>query len=181
MPIQMLLSRPIPFMRRAKSWAALALCLGVANIACAQNGLAADDPDWKETEVAPPPAFDQKRLVQIEMPVFMSLQIGIDPGTITIGKDGIVRYVVVATSKSGGALNAFYDGMRCATNESKTYARYSNDAWLIIQNPEWQKVSDVRSNYTRAIAKQGVCRGNAPRESIADIVDHIKRPVRNLE
>ncbi|RYF65676.1 MAG: hypothetical protein EOO22_22265 [Comamonadaceae bacterium] len=153
----------------------------MAGIAAAQSGLAADDPDWKETEVPPPPAFDQKRLVQVEMPVFMSLQVGIDPGTIVIGKDGIVRYVVVATSKSGGAMNAFYEGMRCATNESKTYARYGDTAWQALPDPQWKKVSDVRSNYTKAIAKQGVCQGNAPRTSVTDIVDHIKRPVRNLE
>lgn len=153
----------------------------MAGFASAQSGLAADDPDWKETEVPPPPAFDQKRLVPIEMPVFMSLQVGIDPGTIVIGRDGIVRYVVVASSKSGGALNAFYEGMRCATNESKTYARHSGTAWEILPDPEWKKLVDVRSNYTKAIARQGVCRGNAPRDSVTDIVDHIKRPVRNVE
>lgn len=174
-------SRSTPFTRHVKRAVALALCLGLAGIASAQSGLAADNPDWQESEAPPPPAFDQKRLVSIEMPVFMSLQIGIDPATITIGGDGIVRYVVVASSKSGGALNAFYDGMRCATNESKTYARYSGDTWQPIPNPEWKKLADVRSNYTKEIAKQGVCRNNAPRSSVADIVDHIKRPVRYVE
>ncbi|WP_237288555.1 CNP1-like family protein [Variovorax sp. PAMC 28711] len=168
-------------MRHARRTLALALCMGVATIAAAQSGLAADDPDWKESEVPPPPAFDQSRLVDIEMPVFMSLKIGIDPATVAIGGDGIVRYVVVARNKSGGGLNAFYDGMRCATNESKTYARYGADAWQPIANPEWKKVGDAPSNYTKRLARQGVCRDSAPRSSVADIVDHIKQPVRNLE
>ncbi len=168
-------------MRRASSVAAFALCFGLAGIATAQTGLAADNPDWQESEVPPPPAFDQKRLVDIEMPVFMSLEIGLDPATIVIGRDGIVRYVVVARNKSGGALNAFYEGMRCATSESKIYARYGESAWQTLPNPEWKKLGNLRSSYAWRIARQGVCRGDAPRESVADIIDHIKRPVRNLE
>lgn len=168
-------------MRRARQFAAAALWVGAVGAALAQSGFAGDDPDWKESDVPPPPAFDQKRLVPIEMPPFMSLQIGVDPATVAIGKDGIVRYVVVAGSKSGGAFNAFYDGIRCATGESKTYARYTAGAWQPLENPDWKKFADVRSNYTRAIARQGVCRGNAPRSSVTDMVEHIKRPVREVE
>ena len=53
------------------------------------------------------------------MPPYMSLKFGIDPGTITITPDGIVRYVVVASNRSGGLAHVPTDftgfGVRYAT------------------------------------------------------------------
>ena len=42
------------------------------------------DREWVETEVPPPPAFELKRVITIEMPQYMSLTYGVDPGTIAV-------------------------------------------------------------------------------------------------
>ncbi len=39
------------------------------------------------------------------------------------------------TRRRGGAINAFYDGIRCATGEAKTYARFTNGAWDLTPAP----------------------------------------------
>ena len=49
----------------------------------------------------------------------MSLKFGVDPATIVITGDGVVRYVVVASNQEGGAINAFYEGVRCSTRRSE--------------------------------------------------------------
>ncbi len=139
------------------------------------------DTEWQESVAPPPPAFDQNRLVPIEMPPYMTLKFGIDPQTIAITPDGIVRYVVVASSKSGGAVNAFYEGVRCKTGEAKSYARYSGNAWEPTKAPEWKRITDLNSRYTWAIATQGVCRDSAPRATVSEIVQYIRNPVREVQ
>jgi hypothetical protein len=75
-----------------------------AGIAHAQlNGV---DPDWRESEAPPPPALKTDGLIPLEM-VGSSLHFGVDPSSVNVGADGIVRYVVVATSSSG-AVNGVY-------------------------------------------------------------------------
>lgn len=132
-------------------------------------------PEWKETDAPPPPAFDVKRLLPIEMPPYMNLKFGVDPATLMVTGDGVVRYVVVATS-TGGAVNAFYEGVRCATDEAKTYARYNSGAWHAVDASEWKRIDNMNSRYTKELAKQGLCRGRAPRASTGDMVRELKRP-----
>jgi hypothetical protein len=163
---------------RASRIAALACSLGATGLAFAQLF---GNTDWKETEAPPPPAFDQSRLVPIEMPPYMSLKFGVDPATITITGDGVVRYVVVASNREGGAINAFYEGVHCATEEFKSYARYANGAWQPVQGAEWKRIDDRNSRYTKELAAQGLCRGRAPRQSAGEMVRHIKNPIREVE
>ncbi len=136
------------------------------------------DVEWKETEVPPPPKFDGNKLLSIEMPAYMTSKFGVDPTTIAITGDGIVRYVVVASNPSGGGVNAFYEGVRCASEEMKSYARYGNGGWQAATNPEWKSFRDMRSSYSKELASQGLCRGHAPRASVSEIVRYIKQPMR---
>ncbi|MCJ0765056.1 CNP1-like family protein [Variovorax terrae] len=155
--------------------------LAPALLALAAGGafaqLAADNPDWRENDAPPPPAFELSRLVPFEVSASSSLAFGVDAGTIRIGGDGVVRYVVVARSKSGGATNTMYEGIRCATGEFKTYARYNEGSgWTPVSAPEWQSMyKAVRPRYALELARQGVCAENAPPPS----VQHILRDLRN--
>lgn len=138
------------------------------------------DGEWKETEAPPPPAFVEARALPIEMPRYMTLKFGVDPATITISDDGLVRYVVVA-SRPGGATNAFYEGVRCSTSEVKTYSRYNAGAWQAVKEPEWKRFKDLNASYVQQLAGQGLCRGNAPRASVSDMVLNMRQPVRNVQ
>jgi hypothetical protein len=150
------------------------LFLGMSNVF---SQLAADDPDWKEIDAPAPPEFDRKRLVAVDMPVGGELKFGVDPTTITIGKDGVVRYVLVASSASGN-FNAMYEAIRCATGEFKTYARRSADSpWAIVLQPNWRSMQDNQpSRHAWKLAKQGVCTGRAPASSATEIVQNLKSP-----
>ena len=166
-------------MFRASRTILLACVLGAAGLAQAQLF---QDPEWKETEVPPAPAFDPNKLVPVEMPPYMTLKFGIDPSTIKVTGDGVVRYVVVASHREGGGFNAFYEGLRCATDEYKSYARFTNGAWEVITPaPEWKRLNDRNSAYTKALARQGLCRGSAPRASVGEMVRFLKAPVREVE
>ncbi|MBU1358302.1 MAG: CNP1-like family protein [Gammaproteobacteria bacterium] len=171
--------RLIRFLFRASRLLVLGGCIGAAGAASAQ--LLYDDVDWKESDVPPPPAFSESRLVPVEMPRYMSLKVGVDPDTIQITGDGVVRYVVVASNRAGGALNAFYDGVRCATEETKNYARYNGEKWEKVKDAEWKKIGDLNSSYTKALSSQALCRGHAPRASVSQMMQQLRNPVREVE
>ena len=73
-------------------------------------------------------------------------------------------------------VNAFYEGLRCATAEVKTYARHNATAWEPVNNPEWKPLDSLNTTYSRELAKQGVCRGRAPRDSVTEIVYKLRTP-----
>jgi len=135
-----------------------------------------DDPSWKEGDVPPPPAFRMDKLVEVEVNLLGSLKYGIDPATINIGKDRVVRYVIVAHSSSG-AMTAMYEALRCVTGEAKTYARYNDSKWTPLESPQWLSVFEQRRfNYQLAVARQGGCDNTAPPSSVSAMVDRLKRP-----
>jgi hypothetical protein len=153
-------------MRRLRGWAlALALLAGVA-----QAQVSTPDPDWKEVEAPPPAPLRLDRLIPIDIPG-STLRFGVDPASVVLTSDGIVRYVVVATSGSG-AVNAFYEGIRCTTAETRVYARHNPDSgWVPVKDGQWRSLHETRpSHHSLAIARNGACLGAAPNQSAARIV-----------
>ncbi|MCJ7798858.1 MAG: CNP1-like family protein [Polaromonas sp.] len=151
-----------------------ALLIGLTGAAWGQ--LAVDDPDWKEVEVPPPPAFDVSKLVTFEVSRNAALVYGVDPAAIHISsRDSVVRYVMVASSASG-ATNIMYEGIRCATGEFKTYARYSSDGrWRMVDHAEWRSLySGAPSRHALQFAKAGACENAAPASTVEAIVSRLK-------
>lgn len=134
------------------------------------------DPDWKEVEAAPPPAFELRRLVSFEVSTSSNLKWGLDPDTVVIAGDGTVRYVVVAQSPSG-VINAMYEVIRCNTAEWKTYARFNKDSgWSKVVDAQWQSLAFSNpSRYALRLAQQGVCTGAAATQTVRDMVRYLKQ------
>ncbi|OIP18917.1 MAG: hypothetical protein CO105_05885 [Comamonadaceae bacterium CG_4_9_14_3_um_filter_60_33] len=157
----------------------LSHCL-LLGLACCTFGAQAqrlvDNPDWQETEVPAPPKFDAKRLVSVDMPPYVSVAFGIDPATLAVTPDGIVRYVMVAVSPSG-SVTAFYEGIRCTTGEVKSYARTNaSGVWTLAKAPQWRGINDRQpSKHALALAQQGACEGNATGGSAAQIIRALER------
>ena len=144
------------------NWALLGM-VAVSSCALAQTnsgqgGTPADMADWVEGAVPPAPAFAKDALLPLAMPPHVSLKVGIDPQSIAVGADGVVRYVVVMTNTSG-SINAAYEGIRCTADEVKTYARWSSSGtWSLASNPQWKAVNDnMPSKHAHAFARQGGC------------------------
>ncbi|MES2910401.1 MAG: CNP1-like family protein [Pseudomonadota bacterium] len=134
-----------------------------------------DNPDWKESEAPPPPAYDASKLLNFKVSGGQSLVYGVDPASITINKsDSVVRYVMVATSATG-ARNVMYEGLHCATGEVKIYARQFAGKWEPIANPKWQSVfGEMPSKHAFTFARMGACDGAAPASSVTDLVAKVK-------
>ncbi len=151
---------------------ALALLLA-AGAAHAQ--LADVNPDWKETEAPAPPALRTTGLIPLEIPG-SQLRYGVDPASVSLGSDGVVRYVVVAASASG-AVNGIYEGIRCNTAEYKVYARNAGAGWS-TSGGDWRRLHDEpRSRHSLLVARTGACIGRGPNGSAAQIVRDLRSPV----
>ena len=147
---------------------ALTACLVLAS---AHGQLVEQDPDWKEIAVPPAPAYEKKRLIRFDVSNVQTLVFGVDPATISIGQDGVVRYVVVASSQSG-VVNAMYEAIRCSTAEVKTYARRIGESdWFYVKSEQWKTMRDsVNSRHAWNLARQGICDGRAHRETVPEMV-----------
>lgn len=166
---------PTEPVRKLFSWIALAAAFW-ASTAMAQT--IEKNPDWKEVDVPPPPAFSKDRLIPVDMPRFVTLKFGVDPATLTVTSDGVVRYVMVAANASG-ASNAMYEGIRCSTGEFITYARFSAAGqWAVVNDPQWRPLGDNNvSKHALALARQGACEGrSAAASNPAQIISALKNP-----
>lgn len=152
--------------------AALAVLAGNAG---AQLGTS--DPDWKESEAPRPPPLQTANLIPVEISG-STLRFGVDPGSVTLGPDGVVRYVVVASSNTG-AVNAMYEGIRCSTGEVRTYARHNPDSgWTPAGDLSWTPVHEGRPlRHSLTIARNGACLGRGPNRSVAQILRDLRSPV----
>jgi hypothetical protein len=152
------------------------LVLALASACAGAGAQNIPDPvnDWTEAEAPPPPALRTQGLIPIDMPG-SSLRFGVDPKSITVGADRVVRYVVVASSTTG-TVNGIYEGIRCGTRQVKVYARHNPDSgWVPVRNSDWQDLtSTANSRHSLAIARSGACQENAPNVSPAQIVLDLK-------
>lgn len=149
---------------------AFSLLGAVAHCANAQTSYT-DEKVWTESIATPPVSFSTEVLIPFEVMKASALTYGIDPKTLTVGEDGVVRYVMVARSSSG-ALNVLYQGIRCATSETKTYGRLSDKGiWNASLEADWQELSfRGPTRPAMILARQGVCEGRTVTGNVQKIL-----------
>jgi len=150
----------------------------LAFVACSAHAqLGSENPDWKEAEAPPPAALNVDGLVPLEVPG-STLRFGVVPASVNIGTDGIVRYVVVASSASG-VVNAMYEGIRCDTGQYKVYARHNPDSgWTPTKNVDWRPLHEQpNSRHSLIIARTGACIGHGVNRPATRIVQDLRSPV----
>ncbi len=154
------------------------IALALALAACAAQAQSTPGgPDWTEAQVPPPPTLQLDGLIQLDMPG-SNLRFGVAPGSVNVGADGIVRYVVVASSTTG-TVNAMYEGIRCGTGEYKVYARHNPDSgWTPARDTPWRSLHEQpMSRHSLLIARTGACMGHGANGSAARIVKDLRSPV----
>ena len=111
-----------------------------------------EDEPWQEQqlkELPPFPADDGLMEVPFEHPG-ARFRFFIDPASLSIGEDGVVRYTLVLESARTGNRNVMYEGMRCATREYKTIAYGTRgDKFRPLARPRWLSIDSGRSNWYR--------------------------------
>lgn len=105
---------------------------------------------WEEIEVRLPPAPKQQDLIGFFVSSATENRFFVDPASVSVGGDGVVRYTLVVLS-GAGVRNISFEGMRCDTRERRLYAFGRSDgAWSKSRNNQWERVKEAGSNRQHA-------------------------------
>lgn len=101
---------------------------------------------WQEVEVTLPEAPKERNLVSFYVSAATSNRFYIDASTLSVGSDGVVRYVLLVLSPEGGR-NVTFEGMRCESRERRIYASGRLDgSWSKARKNEWVRIQDAYAN-----------------------------------
>jgi hypothetical protein len=109
----------------------------------------------------PPPRLEKSRLVEVKSTLFgdSDFRFFVDPESVSVAEDRIVRYVLVARSP-GGAENITFEGIRCPS-DYRIYAVGRPDGTWSGRPSEWRPiVRDPRVSQA-TLARQYFCPGRS--------------------
>lgn len=132
---------------------------------------------WSELQAQIPAYPRDEQLIRFDAGSATSHRFFVDPSSISIGEDGVVRYILV-TKTSGGAINVTFEGMRCETRQQKTYAVGHRDgSWARARDPQWRRIEAREVNRHHGVLYADFfCRGKSPAGSVNDIVALLRHP-----
>jgi len=125
-----------------------------------------DDPDaprWQEEETALPAFPQDSELREFYVSEITRHRFFIDASTLAVGKDGVVRYVLVIRT-GGGATNITLEGIRCQTREFKIYATGRQDGqWTRSRRDDWRPIVNRPANrHHAALSRDLFCPNGLP-------------------
>lgn len=134
---------------------------------------------WKEEKLVLPAPPDRSKLIPFEVSVANANQFFVDPASISVGKDGIVRYTVVVQA-SGGATTINYEGLRCETRERRLYAFGEPDgSWIENKGSIWlgmlKQQHKLLNSYSAVLADEYFCIDRIPVESQAQAIERLQK------
>jgi hypothetical protein len=163
--------------------AAWLLVLGLVGCAAAPG----PQSDWEKqnaqrlggTEEQPaPPAYPAaSELIEFYVGPTVAFKFFIDPRSISVGRDKVVRYTLVARSPTG-VENVSYEGMRCP-DQYRIYAlgRPEQKAWS-VRPGDWRPIPrSYGSNSQYALARDFFCPHRDPVQTVAEAVDALQHGV----
>jgi len=112
-----------------------------------------------EEQAVPPPALDRKRLVELQLTLAATpteFRYYVDAGSLSVGADRIVRYVLVARSP-GATDNVTFEGVRCASGEYRVYAVGRPDGSWGGRPSEWRPIKRDARLAQNALARRYFC------------------------
>ena len=116
-----------------------------------------DEKSWVEQQAQLPSFPKAGSLIKIPMENMSSFEVAIDPGSVDIGKDGVVRYVLIAKSNRGSE-NISFEGIRCETRERKLYAIGKPDkTWGQVRIAGWTNYGANPRSYHYELANEYFC------------------------
>lgn len=101
---------------------------------------------WQEAEVQFPPFPQDGQFQEFYVSATATNRFYVDVLGITVGSDGVVRYVLMTIAPSG-VRNVTFEGMRCQTRERRIYASGRSDGtWSRVRSERWLPVREATTN-----------------------------------
>jgi hypothetical protein len=136
-----------------RAWLALWLILPLAAWAQASSAEGNDGGGGRGGEVqAPLPEYPKpENYLPLQVSATTPFIFFVDAKSVSVGKDGVVRYSLVAKSQDG-ALSTSFEGIRCSDAQFRIYAfGQSHNTWSESRMPQWQPIPADTRNAQRAV------------------------------
>lgn len=137
-----------------------------------------DEKPFKEGQYTLPAMPNDADLIPFTVNDSADFRFSVDPKSLSVGVDRVVRYTVVITSPGGGR-NVSYEGMRCDSFERRIYATLPKGAtaWVPNMGEErdlWMRMQTrARNAYAATLATDYFCEGRTvagkPEQIIRDM------------
>lgn len=112
---------------------------------------------WSEEKASLPPYPKRENLVEFYVSATTDFRYFVDAASLSVGKDSVVRYAVIARSPSG-AENVAFEGLRCSTGEYRTYAIGHKDGSWGGRAGDWRTYERATTRgWQYALARQYFC------------------------
>lgn len=149
----------------------MTLRLGLACAALAACGHTAEN---AADSVAFPAYPREPDLIEFFVAATSAFRFFIDPASISVGNDGVVRYTLVARS-AAGARNVSYEGMRCSTGEMRLYALGRDGGWVKSAG-DWRAIAPRSvQRWHNALYREYFCPQKAPIASRREGIEALRR------
>ena len=130
---------------------------------------------WKESEYklpAPPKPAD---LIEFFVSSATDFRFFVDPQSLSVGNDGVVRYTLVARSPSG-AENVTYEGIRCSEGWLRVYAYGRPGGGWSERDSEWRPIEPKTvQRWHNALRREYFCPMRVPIFDPAEGIDALRR------
>lgn len=105
---------------------------------------------WQEVEISLPAPPRDDGLLAFEVSAATGNRFFIDPASLSVGGDGVVRYTLVVLAPAGGR-GITYEGIRCETRERRIYASGRSDGtWSKSRAGQWSRIQEAYANRQHA-------------------------------
>jgi len=147
---------------------------GQANLQKSDWELEQERRDLKESALRLPAYPKADGLIGFFVSGATSFRFFIDPASLSLEPDGVVRYTLIARSPSGVA-NVSYEGIRCATGSYKVFAHGNDGRWTVRQS-EWRDIEprDIQ-RWHNELRSQYFCPNRATISSAQEGLDALRR------
>jgi len=156
------------------------LALAVALAGCS-GGPVSDWERQQEGKLAPeaaaplppnPPYPRRGDLVEFKIGTTSELRYFIDAASLTVGKDGVVYYVLVALGPAG-AENVSFEGMRCASGEARIFAIGHGGGWG-GRPGAWRTIQFGVQHWHDTLYREYLCRYRQPPRDAKAAIDALR-------
>jgi hypothetical protein len=130
---------------------------------------------WKEGEYtlpAPPKAED---LMEFYVSATTDFRFFVDRQSLSVGKDGVVRFTLLARSPSGSE-NVTYEGIRCSEGNYRVYAYGRAGGGWNERDSDWRPIEvKTTQRWHSALWREYFCPHKVPIFDPAEGVDALRR------
>ena len=164
-------------------WAVLCRRLALVGLLYALQGAALAESDlegevksWQEIDVQFPPGIREESLKSFYVSAATDNRFFIDLATLSVGGDGVVRYVLLVVAEEGGR-NITFEGLRCESQERRIYAAGRRDgSWSKLRNSGWSRIQNVYGNrHHAALFLDYFCPGGVIVRNATEAIDALRR------